>query len=336
MPVVAPPMQAHGFLRQTCFTAILSYALFIAMTSSSSVQPSVLKAADIENFLTYGFVRLTNCFDTSAGSTAHRWVEESWLRNGILPTDRATWPNDKIHMPNTETVRVRDFSPYAYAAICELCGGEERVAGDLSWGNGFIANYGLGRDKAWLGPAPEIGGWHVDGDFFLHFLDSPEQALLVVVLFSDIHPQGGGTFIACDSVSMIARYLAAHPEGVQPEGFPYIEFIKNCRDCRETTGKAGDVFLLHPFMLHTSSYNHRPEARLMINPNARLGEPMRFDRSSDGSAYSPVEKAVLRALGADRYPFEPTVPRQKIVPARIARQEELLAKERERLAALKA
>jgi hypothetical protein len=225
------------------------------MTSSSSVQSSVLSAADIENFLAHGFVHVKNCFDTSPGSTAHRWVEESWKRYGFSPTDRSTWPNDKIHMPCTENVRVCDFSPRAFAAMCELCGGEDRVNGDMTWGNGFIANYGFGRDKEWLPPGPQIGGWHVDGDFFLHFLDSPEQSLLVVVLFSDIHPQGGGTFIACDSVAPVARHLAAHPEGVLPSGFPSKDIVANCRDFRETTGKAGDVFLLHPYMEHRS----RPE-----------------------------------------------------------------------------
>jgi hypothetical protein len=304
------------------------------MTSSSG-QSSVLSEADIEHFLAHGFVHLKNCFDTAPGSTAHRWVQESWVRNGISPDDRSTWPNDKIHMPFPEKVAVRDFSPYAFAAICELCGGEERIADDLTWGNGFIANYGYGRDKEWVAPGPRAGGWHVDGDFFLHFLDSAEQALLVVVVFSDIHPRGGGTFIACDSVPVVARYLAAHPEGVEPNQFPSAELLKNCHDFRETTGRAGDVLLFHPLMIHTSSYNHRPEARLMINPAAALREPMRFDRRSDSSAYSLVERGVLRALGVDHYDFKPATPRRRITPERVVRQQALLAREQELLAAFK-
>ena len=296
----------------------------------------MLSAADIENFLSYGFVHLKNCFDTSPGSTAHRWVQESWTRNGISPADRSTWPNDKIHMPATETVQVRDFSPYAFAAICELCGGEERVRGDITWGNFFIANYGFGRNKEWIAPSPAAGGWHVDGDTFRHFLDSAEQALLIVALFSDIHPKGGGTYIACDSVEKVVRCLAAHPEGIHPFKFPTEVLIRECQDCRETTGKAGDVFLLHPFTLHTSSYNHRPEARLMINPPAILREPMCFDRRSDGTAYSPVELAILRALGVDHYDFQPTASRETIIPPRVAQQQAMLEKERERLAGLKA
>ena len=74
----------------------------------------------------------------------------------------------------------------------------------------------------------------------------------------------------------------------------------------------------------------------MINPASHLREPMRLDRRSDGSAYSPMERVILNALGVDHYIFQPTAPRQKIVPARVAREQEMLARERERLAALKA
>ena len=217
--------------------------------------------------------------------------------------------------------------------MCELCGGGDRINSDTQWGNGFIANHGWGRDKEWNAPSAEAPGWHKDGDFFLHFLDSAEQALLVVVLFSDIHPRGGGTFIACDSVAPVTRYLSAHPEGVEPNKFPWKDLVRDCTDFRETTGKAGDVFLLHPYMLHASSYNHRPEARLMINPCLNFLEPMRFDRRADGSVYSPVEKAILHALGVEHYAFQPAAPRRKIIPERIARQQKMLEEEKERLAA---
>jgi hypothetical protein len=165
-------------------------------------------------------------------------------------------------------------------------------------------------------------GWN----FFTHFLDSPEQGLLVFVLFTDVHPRGGGTFIACDSVGPVARYLAAHPEGVNPSELPGKEWIRECHDFRETTGRAGDVFLVHPYLLHTSSYNHRPEARLMINPPVRLREPMRFDRRADGSAYSAVELAVLRALGVRHCDFQPAGPRLMVVPPRVTMQTKLVEK----------
>jgi len=286
----------------------------------------VLGDADIEHFLTHGFVQLTDCFDTAPGSLADRWVKESWARNGISFDDPAAWPNDRIHMPGPEWVSVRDFAPRALAAMGELCGGADRILQEVTWSNGFVANYGWGRDKEWAPPGRQAGDWHKDGDFFTHFLDSPEQGLLLIVLFTDINPRGGGTFIACDSVAPVARYLAAHPEGVSPAGFPGNELIGECHDLRETTGRAGDVFLLHPFLLHTPSYNHRSEARLMINPPVHLREPMCFDRRADGSAYSVVELAVLRALDAAHYDFQPAGPRSKIIPPRMANEAKLQAK----------
>jgi hypothetical protein len=40
--------------------------------SSTPGRSPVLSAADLENFLAFGFVHLTDCFDTSPGSVAHR------------------------------------------------------------------------------------------------------------------------------------------------------------------------------------------------------------------------------------------------------------------------
>ena len=292
---------------------------------------TLLTDEQIEHFIQYGFLHLPSSIDVSPGSVAHRWVEESWARNGLDPDDLASWPVDKVHMPNTESRTVREFAPNVWTAMCELAGGEERLAGNPSFGNGFILNFGWGRDKPWVPPGPDAEGWHKDGDFFLHFMDSPEQGLLIVVYYSDVGEKGGGTFIAPDSMGVVARFLAEHPEGIHPFGFPRGEksLIRQCRDFREVTGKAGDVFLLHPYMLHASSRNHSQVARFMTNPCIRLAEPMVFNRT-DGSVTSPIEKAVLRGLGQESYDFEAIAPRCEIIPPRVAAQRELLRKEEER------
>jgi hypothetical protein len=88
-------------------------------------------------------------------------------------------------------------------------------------------------------PSPELSAWHKDGDFFRHFLDSREQGLLTIVLWTDMHHQGGGTFIAADSVPVIARYLAEHPEGVFPTDF---DFRTLTRQCKELILQAAQVF----------------------------------------------------------------------------------------------
>jgi hypothetical protein len=257
-------------------------------------------------------------------------VQNSWLRNGIDEHDFDSWPKDKIHMPSTEFALVGDMSPVALEGIHDLCGGADRIQDDRTeWSNGFIANYGYGRNEAWEAPGPEVKGWHKDGDSFLHFLDSPEQALLTIIVFSDIGPKGGGTYFSPDSVRPVAEFLRDHPEGVDPGSFSKAGLIKECREFVELIAKAGDVILMHPFMLHTSSANHSRQARLMINPCCTFLEPMRFKRR-DGSAYSPVELAVLHSLGVSELDFQITEERKKIIPGRIKMQQELLRKEQER------
>jgi hypothetical protein len=196
---------------------------------------------------------------------------------------------------------------------------------------GSSSNLGLGADREWEAPSASAPGWHKDGDFFRHFLDSPEQGLLTLVLWSDIEPRGGGTFVAADSVGPVARLLASRPEGILPDEFDYGVLIAQCDHFVETTGRLGDVVLLHPYVLHAVSQNHRGTARFITNPPITLREPMRFDRS-DPAEQSPVERAVLRALGVERLRFAATGPRERVVPERELRQRRMREEERARLA----
>jgi hypothetical protein len=224
------------------------------------------------------------------------------------------------------------FAPAAWRAAMELVGGVERVVLPWQWSDAFIANLGVGGDRPWQPPSPAAGGWHKDGDFFRHFLDSPEQALLSLVLWTDMLPRGGGTFVAADSVPVVARYLADHPEGVLPGDFDYAELIGQCRDFVEMTGKAGDVVLLHPYTLHATSQNVLGVARIITNPPLALREPMNFNRP-DPDGFSLVEQAVLRALRVDRLDFAPTAPRERVVPERVRKQQARAVAEDARLAA---
>jgi hypothetical protein len=231
-------------------------------------------------------------------------------------------------MPALNHVPVREFSPRAFEAICQLVGGIERIE-EPRWSDGFICNFGIGADRPWEAPSADVKGWHKDGDFFRHFLDSPEQALLVIVVWTDIEPRGGGTFIACDSVPVLARFLAERPEGVLPGGFGFQELIQECRDFVEITGRAGDVVLLHPFVLHTVSQNHNGTARMITNPPVHFKEPMNFHRA-DGD-YSPIERSILQALQVEQLDFTPQNPRERIVPERVRRQAEMKEQELARL-----
>ena len=286
----------------------------------------VLTADQIDHFLEKGYIILRNCFEDDL---AAEWRELAFRRLGYDPQDPGTWEQPRVHLSSMNRISVKDFAPVAWTAICDLLGGEERLnQPDFQWADGFIINFNIGADQPWQSPSPEVGGWHKDGDFFRHFLDSPEQGLLTIVVWSDIQPQSGGTFVACDSVKPVAQRLYQHPEGLLPGGFGGL--IEHCRDFIEITGEVGDVVLLHPFILHAASQNPSGRARFITNPPISLKEPMNFNRDNP-SQFSPVEQAVLRALDLSRLDFQLTATREQIVPERVKCQQQILAEQKSRL-----
>ncbi len=92
-----------------------------------------------------------------------------------------------------------------------------------------------------------------------------------------------------------------------PGSFSHL--IDQCQDFLELTGETGDLTLLHPFTLHTSSPTPTGRPRFMTNPPVALKEPLDFNRE-DPSEFSLVERGVLRSLGVDRYDFQATAPRE--------------------------
>ena len=129
-------------------------------------------------------------------------------------------------------------------------------------------------------------------------------------IFSDILPQSGGTFVARDSIAPVARLLASLPEGLHPDsvqgaGFLIPGLIEQCSDFVELTGEAGDMVLLHPYMMHRVSANPSPRPRFIAN--AALGSGRTDALRPPGMArYSLVELAVLRALGRNQLDYATT------------------------------
>ncbi|KAJ6098811.1 hypothetical protein N7467_000346 [Penicillium canescens] len=256
---------------------------------------------------------MANFYKLSQEQIDH-FMRDVWSRLGYSPTDKSTWANEITWMGDTKEEAVKTFAPKAWAAICELLGGEDRVAPEsATWNDALIVNLGSPESEGkWPNPA-DLLGWHVDGDFFTHFLDSPEQALLVIPLFSDIQDRAGGTMVCPDALNFIAQHLYNHPEGVtpymlprgqQPDGNPmetsfYSDIVKQCSEFHQMTGKVGDVILLHPLMVHSVSVNSLRHPRVITNPPAQLKQPFNFDRN-DPSKYSLVEKKTLSLLGKER------------------------------------
>lgn len=283
-------------------------------------QFQVLTPEQRQQFIEKGYVTVKGTLDRGL---AKQWTDEAYGRLGYDPVDRSTWTKDIVWMDRNHIAPIKDISPVAWAALCDVCGGEERIETKVmeiesqhfttinatEWSDAFIVNFRRGADQPWMKPSVEAGGWHKDGSFFRHFLDSREQGLLTIVYWSDVGHKGGGTFIAPDSIAVVARYLAEHPEGVDPST-DFGALIGECKEFVEVTGEVGDFTILHPFMLHASSNNHSPNVRFMTNPPVVLKDPMDLDRE-DPADFSLIELATLHGLGVDRYDFRPTAPREE-------------------------
>jgi hypothetical protein len=176
------------------------------MPSATSDVEYQLSDEQKQFFLEHGFIKIPNCFSREA---AEKFTSSVWIRLGASPTDKSTWPTEKLNMPGHVQTSCQEFAPKAYAAMCELVGGEDRVADWCKyWKDSFIVNLGnpdFSPDDP-LDPRT-LDNWHNDGDFFIHFLDSPEQALLIIPLFTDIKPRGGGTMICTDGIKLVAQHL---------------------------------------------------------------------------------------------------------------------------------
>lgn len=292
----------------------------------------VLTEQQVDSFLNKGYLIVERAIPREI---TERYTALAWERLGYDPNNPATWEQPIIHMPAMNRFPIRELAPKAWETMCEVLGGEERIDPEkATWGDSFILNLKLGADEPYREPSAAAGGWHKDGDFFRHFLDSPEQGLLTIVIWSDILPRSGGTFVATDSVPLVARHLAAHPEGILPTKDSPVStgshLIHECREFIELTGNAGDVALLHPYILHASSQNPSGRPRFITNPTIFLNEPMNFNRDNPDE-FSLVEQSVLNALGVERFDFQPTHPRERIVPERVLRQQKMLEAEKARL-----
>jgi len=312
---------------------------------AAAEQQHPLSQDQIDFFLENGWVKLSNCFSRESAEELQATL---WTRLGMDPNDISTWHTERTNMPFFNEFLVSDFAPKAWGGICTLLGGADKVDGNAStWKDGFIVNLGTPQGHNKVVKPQELQGWHVDGDFFVHYLDSPEQGLLVIPLWTDIVAGAGGTFICPGAIPTIAKHLYENPEGVSPRFTPraqnpefkqedglkwFNELAASMPDEAfvEATGVVGDVYLLHPLMLHSASNNQLRKLRVITNPPVSVTEPFVFDRE-DGN-YSAVERKTLKVLGKDRLEgYKIKAERQQIVPERVRIQEEMKRKEEERL-----
>jgi|HubBroStandDraft_1064217.scaffolds.fasta_scaffold00005_99 hypothetical protein len=253
----------------------------------------VLSDDDIEHFVEMGFCTLPAAFTRgqaeAAGRCLWRRIEE---KSAIRQTDPSTWPaNYDIEEHLTDPDVIECFSDRLVAAIEQLLG-PGRWRGERQWGL-WPVNFSYGAD--WPpGMLPE-SGWHIDGNWFEHTIDAPNQGLLVVGLFSDIEPGWGGTLMALGSHKRTARVLSRHYRGISHRQLFGEVLAEPIGNFQEVTGEAGTAVLAHPFLFHTRGPKHGGPPRVISNTEAPLKQPLQLYRR-DAGQYSVLERSIKHAL----------------------------------------
>jgi hypothetical protein len=233
-------------------------------------------------FLRDGYVRISEAFD--AEGLRRRLAEFLAERDGIRLEDSSTWP----------VGRVGAFQSFAvpFTASAEVDAACDAVLGPAAWCK--PSNWGaplvtFPQPGAWQ---PPRSAWHLD--FAPRFVDGALPGVRLLALLGPLRPRGGGTMLLAGSHRLVERLAAgqsgdaghsadvrrmlrrAHPAlsfldrgaamppsmdvlsaGLDIEGVP-VRFV-------ETIGAAGDVVLMHPWLLHAATMNCSPLPRLMLS-----------------------------------------------------------------------
>jgi len=119
----------------------------------------------------------------------------------------------------------------------------------------------------------------------------------MLFLFSDVGEDDAPARIRVGSHIDIARQLAPFGEdGLTLRALAADNFKGSSgRQQILATGKAGTVYLCHPFLVHAAQPHRGREPRFMAQPPLLPATPLRLNR--EAGDYSPVEQATRMALG---------------------------------------
>ena len=249
---------------------------------------------DVDGFVRDGYTVVRGAFDAATAATCRQMIWDRLAGHGVRADDRGTWqtPLIRVNTPDGGPFRTAAGSPALRTAYDELIG--------------------AGR---WT-PRPDVGGtvpvrfpseenpgeigWHIEGSWwggtgYWANVYSRARGLLALFLFSDVGLLDAPTRLLLGSHRFAAAALATRGEAGMPGGDvpDLLRPSTFCRTTAEATGAAGDVYLCHPFIVHTATWPHRgTDPRMMAQPAVHVSDGFALD----GSDRSPVARAIVEGM----------------------------------------
>jgi len=253
----------------------------------------ILSKNDIEQFIVDGFIRIDDAFSLQL---AEKVVDILWKD---IPFDRSnpsSWTEPVIRLgmytqrPFIESVN----TPKLYTAFNQLIG-FNKWAPCRSVG-AFPVRFPA--DKL-----PNDTGKHVDASFpgndptmeWRINVKSKGRALLLLILYSDVSDNDAPTIVYKGSHLDVAKLLSKENEN----GLSFMELANKLDELPQrakayATGKAGTVYLCHPFLVHAAQAHKGITPKFMAQPPLLFRNELTIAGSEIG--YTPVEQAIRLAL----------------------------------------
>ena len=257
----------------------------------------MLSAAQVDEFSRRGCLWLRGAIGRNQVRSMADFI---WDRlgelHGIDRGDPATWTCPAPWAGLNRFKRDPVFAPIASPALVEAI---DTLLGAGCWRlphywGGFLVKFPDSGGEPWRLAAGEQ--WHVDSDFT--YEPRPLFAVRVFTLFSPLEPRGGATLAVAGSHRLVERWVERLTPAERESPFPAMRDRFNASDpwlarltgeddpdpggrvsyflgcdreidgapvsVEEMCGAPGDIFLMHPWLLHAASRNVSGRPRFQL------------------------------------------------------------------------
>lgn len=251
-----------------------------------------LTSEQINRFISDGFIKIEHAFSEEIAADCRTIL---WKATQYDPYNPKTWEQPVVRIGELGDL------PFQKAANTNLLlNAFDQLVGKDNW-----------HPKQTLGSFPirfpsdkpaNDTGWHVDASFpgndVYNYFDwrinyySKSRGLLMLFLFSDVTEVDAPTIIKVNSHFDVAKIL----KPVGENGLSFIELAEKIGSISGkeevlATGKAGTVYLCHPFIVHAAQEHRGKNPKFMAQP--ALITKNDFNLEKPESLLVPVEKAIL-------------------------------------------
>jgi hypothetical protein len=280
----------------------------------------VLSPDEISRFVADGYVAVRGAVPSDVTRACQDIIWAELAPHGVLRDDPATWtrPVLRINTPSGPAFTTAGTT----RLVGEAC---DQLLGPGHW----IRHSGVGGTIPVRFPSPDDpgdAGWHIEASYSdasasdasasdasasdasasggssagdggpRVSLRSRGRGLLALYLFTDVGPDDAPTRLRPGSHLDVPPILA--PGG--DDGMPWLPAAQQAarasahRPTAWATGRAGDVFLCHPFLVHAASWPHRGRsAKMMAQPPVLLTDGQFPLPAARTLPPTPVEQAIF-------------------------------------------